>query len=93
MATDKSPPPQERRKNPARRRGTVAKISVREYQVVPHAERWEVERDGAFTGAFAHDMQTAIGLAMSEAQRDKHNGIEATVCLQASDGSCRHVWP
>jgi hypothetical protein len=84
----------DRRKNPARKKGNPSgKPVVREYRVVPNERRWDVERDGAFTGAFAYDVHTAIGLATAEAQRDLHNGLDAVVCVDEKDGTCRHVWP
>jgi hypothetical protein len=66
-----------------------------EYHVVPEdgGRRWNVERDDAFTGQFAYEVNTAIGLATAAAQRDQHNGLEVTVCVQQSDGRCQHVWP
>jgi hypothetical protein len=64
-----------------------------EYQVVLNGQRWDVERDDAFTGSFAYDVNTAIGLATAAALRDKHNGFDVSVCVQHQDGSCRHVWP
>jgi hypothetical protein len=38
-------------------------------------------------------VNTAIGLATAAAQRDHHNGLDAIVCVQQSDGHCQHVWP
>jgi hypothetical protein len=32
-------------------------------------------------------------LATAAALHDKHVGLDATVCVQHDDGSCRHVWP
>ena len=66
---------------------------VRAYHVVPSGRRWDVERDHTFTGAFAFDVNVAIGLATAEAQRDQHNGLDATVCVEEHDGHCRHLWP
>jgi hypothetical protein len=84
----------DRRKNPARKKGNVSgEAVVREYHVVPNGKRWDVERDHSFTGAFAYEVNTAIGLATGEAQRDVHNGIDAVVCVEEADGTCRHVWP
>jgi hypothetical protein len=68
-------------------------MTIVEYHVVPNGPRWEVERDDAFTGSFAHDAHTAIGLATAAAQRDQHNGLSVMVCIQQPDGSCRKVWP
>jgi hypothetical protein len=84
----------ERRKNPARKKSNSSRKSVvREYHVIPNGKRWDVERDHAFTGSFAYAVNTAIGLATAEAQRDVHNGIDAVVCVEETDGTCRHVWP
>ena len=69
------------------------KARDREYHVVPDGERWNVERDDAFTGEFAYDVNVAIGLATASALRDKHNGLDVSVCVQHQDGSCRRVWP
>lgn len=63
---------------------------VIEYHVVPHAGRWEVERDDAFTGQFAPDARIAVDLAIAAAQRERSGAI---VCIQEPDGSCRHLWP
>jgi hypothetical protein len=71
----------------------LTKATMREYQVVANGARWDVERDDTFFGAFAYDIHTAIGLAISEAQRDKHNGVLATVCAEQPDGNCKHYWP
>jgi hypothetical protein len=83
----------ERRKNPARRKSEPPAGLVRSYHVVPTGRRFEVERDGMFSGAFAYDVHTAIGIATIEANRDVHNGLVASVCVEESDGTCRHVWP
>ena len=84
----------ERRKNPARRKtAATGKSIVREYRIVPNGKRWDVERDHTFTGSFAHDVHTAIGLATAEAQRDVRNGLDATVCVEEKDGTSRRVWP
>jgi hypothetical protein len=84
----------DRRKNPARKKANPSgKPIVREYRVVPNGKRWDVERDHVFTGSFAYEVHTAIGLATAEAQRDVHIGIEAVVCVEEGDGKCRHVWP
>ena len=66
---------------------------VRECRIAPDGKRWDVERDHTFTGSFAYEVHTAIGLATAEAQRDAHNGLDATVCIEEKDGTCRHVWP
>jgi hypothetical protein len=89
--TDREP---DRRKNLARKKTAgTGKAIVREYRVVPNGNRWDVERDHAFIGSFAYEVHTAIGSATAEAQRDAHNGIDATVCVEEKDGTCRHVWP
>ena len=64
-----------------------------EYHVVPHGSRWDVERDDAFTGSFAFDVNTAIGLATSAAKRELNEWLDVMVCVQQPDGSCRKVWP
>jgi len=61
-----------------------------EYHVVPHAGRWEIERDDAFTGRFAHEAGTAVSLAIAAAEREPGDAI---VCIQEADGTCRHLWP
>jgi hypothetical protein len=68
-------------------------LPVVDYHVVPNGTRWEIERDATFTGAFAYEVNTAIGLATSAALRDRHNGLDASVCVQQANGSCKHVWP
>ena len=73
--------------------GTVQRNPIVEYHIVPHGDRWDVERDDAFTGSFAHNLNTAIGLATAAAQREQHNGLEVMVCVQEPSGQCRKVWP
>jgi hypothetical protein len=68
-------------------------LPVVDYHVVPNGSRWDIERDTTFTGAFAYEVNTAIGLATSAALRDRHNGLDASVCVQQANGSCKHVWP
>jgi hypothetical protein len=63
-----------------------------EYHVVPNGKRWDVECDDAFTGSFAHDVNTAIGLTTAAAQRDLHNGLDVMVCVHQPDGQCKKVW-
>jgi hypothetical protein len=75
-----------------RQTGKIARTVV-EFHVVPNGKRWDVERDDAFTGQFAYEVNTAIGLATAAAQRDCHNGADASVCVQEPDGHCRHIWP
>jgi hypothetical protein len=64
--------------------------AVVEFHVIPHRGRWEIARDDAFTGQFAHEAGAAIHLAIAAAQRE---AAAAVVCLQAPDGTCRHIWP
>ena len=86
--------PADRRKNPARSKDRrVSKRVTREYRVVPHGERWDVERDGKATRSFAYDVNTAIGLATAEAQRDVRSGADASVRVEENDGTSRQVWP
>jgi hypothetical protein len=81
-------------KIPARKRkGTIARALTVEYHVLPNGRRWDVERDDAFFGSFAFDVNTAIGLAIAAAQRDLHNSLDVMVCVQEPDGHCRKVWP
>jgi hypothetical protein len=65
-----------------RQTGIVKRALLTEYHVVPNGSRWDVERDDTFTGSFAYDVDTAIGLAVSAAQGDQHNGLEVMVCVQ-----------
>jgi hypothetical protein len=81
------------KKSARRITGTVQRVPLVEYHVVPNGKRWDVERDDMFTGSFAYEVNTAIGLATAAAQRDQHNGISVMVCVQQADGSCRKVWP
>jgi hypothetical protein len=76
-----------------RQTGRVPRILLTEYHVVPTGQRWDVERDDMFTGSFAYDVDTAIGLAIGAAQRDQHNGLDVMVCVQQLDGSRQKVWP
>jgi len=73
--------------------GTVSRMALVEYHVVPNGRRWDVERDDAFTGSFSFDVHTAIGLATAAAQRDLNNGVDVMVCVQEPSGHCRKVWP
>ena len=75
------------------RNGARQRLPVIEYHVVPVGERWNVERDDCVIGSFAYNEHAAIGLAVSAAQREKHNGLDVMVCVQQPDGSCRKVWP
>jgi hypothetical protein len=75
------------------RRATLPNFGSVEFHVIPNGDRWDVERDDTFTGAFAYDVTVAIGVAISSAQRDRNNGLTVSVCVQQPDGSCRHVWP
>lgn len=59
--------------------GTFQAVSLVDYHVVPHDERWDVERDDTFTGQFSRDVNVAIGLAIASARQE---GEGATVCLQ-----------
>lgn len=73
--------------------GTQQTFPLIEYHVIPHGERWDIERDDEFTGSFAYDLHTAIGLAIAAATRDHHRGDEVMVCVQDNDGLCRKIWP
>jgi hypothetical protein len=56
-------------------------------------KRWDVERNYTFIGSFAYQVNTAIGLATSAAQRDQQNGLDVMVCVQQPDGHCKKIWP
>lgn len=77
----------------ARVKGHVKRLPLTEYHVVPNGDRWDVERDDAFSGSFAYDVNTAISLAIAGAQPDLHNDLDVMVCVQEPDGHCRKVWP
>lgn len=68
-------------------------VTLVEFHVVPNGTRWDIERDAAFTGSFAHEVNTAIGLAVAAAHREHDEGVDVMVCVQEADGSCRKVWP
>jgi hypothetical protein len=86
--------PADRRKNPARNKDRRAsKTRKREYRIVPHGERWNVECDGKATGWFAEDVNSAIGLATAHAERDFRNGISASVSVEEQEWTNRQVWP
>jgi hypothetical protein len=75
-------------KNRSRKKTSATRNAIaRAYHVVPNGKRWDVERDHAFTGSFAYEVHTAIGLAATQAQRDVHNGLNATVCVEEQDGT------
>jgi hypothetical protein len=85
---------EDRRKNLARPRASATnKPTIREYLLVLHGRRWDVQRNNVFTGAFAYELDVAIGLATAEAKRDTAYGMYALVCVDELDGICRHVWP
>jgi hypothetical protein len=73
--------------------GHIHRLPLVEYHAVPYGNRCAVERDDAFSGSFAYDLNTATGLAIANAQRDLHNGLNVMVCIQEPDGHCRKVWP
>ena len=76
-----------------RQKGRIKRLLLTEYHVVLNGNRWDVERDDAFIGSFAYDVNTAIGLAIAGAQRDWHNGLDVMVCVQEPGGHCRKIWP
>jgi hypothetical protein len=86
--------PADRRKNPARNQDRRASDSrTREYRVVPHGERWNVQCDGKATDSFADNVDSAIGLATAKAERDIRSGMSASVSIAEEKGTSRHVWP
>jgi hypothetical protein len=76
-----------------RRAGKVMRNALVEFHIVPNGDRWDVERDDTFTGAFAYQVNTAIGLAISAAHNVHDEGVDVMVCVQEPDGTCRKVWP
>jgi hypothetical protein len=78
---------------PVRQKGRVQRTLLTEYHVVSNGRRWDVERDAMFTGSFAYDVLTAVGLATTAAMSDQQSGLDVMVCVQQSDGSCRKIWP
>jgi hypothetical protein len=64
-----------------------------ENHVVPNGKRWDVERDGTFTGAFAHEVNTAIGVATAAAQREQHDGVSFIVSVQQADNRFERSGP
>jgi hypothetical protein len=80
------------RSKPMRLEGKVRRLSITEYHVVPNGKRWDVERDDAFVGSFAYEVNIAIDWAVSAAQRD-HKGLDVMVCVQQPDGTCKEIWP
>ena len=65
----------------------------REYHIVPENDGWCVEFDDNVTGLFSYSRQEAITLAIPNALRDLHQGLDVIICVQERDGSCRKVWP
>ena len=65
----------------------------REYRIVQDGVRWNIEQNGVLTGQLSHSINVAIGLATASALSDKHNGLNAVVCVQERDCPCKHVWP
>jgi hypothetical protein len=78
----------ERRKNPARKK----RVDL-VYQIVWNASRktYDVLRAGQSNGSFARDKDTAIGLAIREAQAEAQNGVKVQVCSVAN-GSQQTEW-
>ena len=76
-----------------RQTGTVARNTLVEFHVVPNGVRWDVERNDAFTGSFAYEVNTAIGLAISAAHTEHGEDVDVMVCVQEPSGECRKVWP
>jgi hypothetical protein len=66
----------------------------REYLVTwnPTRRSWDVMRDKVPTGGFAYDKDTAIGLAIREAQGDHANGLSAVVRSSLQDGKTKVEW-
>lgn len=59
----------------------------------PFRDRWTVLRDGQATGAFARDMNTAIGAATRDAgQESRDPGVKVSVWLELK-GKPKKVWP
>ena len=55
--------------------------------------RWDILRDGKPTGAFARDMNTAIGIATRDASAEARDpGVKASVWLETT-GKPKKVWP
>lgn len=81
-------------KNPSNPASKKTRTHDHEYHVVWNSvrRRWDIERDGGFAGSFAQDKSTAIGLAVREAQRDAHQGLDVVVCVQQKDGSFLLEW-
>jgi len=73
--------------------GKVERNAVVEYHVVPNGRRWDIERDDAFLGSFAYEVNTAVGLAIAAAHREYDRGIDVMVCVQQASGHCMKVWP
>ena len=76
-----------------RQTGKVAQNTLVEFHIVPNGKRWDVERDDSFTGSFAYEVNTAVGLAISAAHRVHDEGVDVMVCIQEPNGECRKVWP
>lgn len=58
------------------------------------AGRWDVFRGGRPTGAFARDVNTAIGTALNEASLESRiTDLEVTVLLEEPGKRARQVWP
>ena len=86
--------PPDRRKNPTRNKDRrETNLRKRDYRVVPHDQRWNVECDGKATGMFADDANSAIRLAIAQGERDFRNGMSASVSFEERDGTSRQVWP
>ena len=81
------------RSKPMRVKGKVRRLPITEYHIVPNGKRWDVERDDAFVGSFAYEVNTAIDWAVAAAQRDQNEGLDVMVCVQQPDGTCKKIWP
>jgi hypothetical protein len=78
----------ERRKNPARKK----RVDL-VYQIVWNANRktYDVLRAGAANGSFARDKDTAINMAIREAELEAQKGVKVQVCSLAN-GSQQTEW-
>jgi len=65
-----------------------------EYVVTWNSARrsWDVHLNGVGTGTFAYDKDTAIGLAVRRAQKDRENGIMAIVRSKRENEQTKVEW-
>jgi len=92
--TNPGPPLTVKPKKPRKPAAKKTRAQDHEYRVVWNGRRktWDIKHGAGYTGAFSRDKSTAIGLAVHDAQREAHQGLDVVVCVQQKDGSFELEW-